>query len=471
MPIPVLTVEQMREWEQATWATGVTEEEVIQRVGEVLAGRILGQTQPGDSVLILAGKGHNGDDARAAIPHLEARTVETLNVADPQADVVQLKRLLRQKPALVVDGLFGIGLDRPLDPDWQQLINILNDANRPVLSVDVPSGLDVRTGQIMSAAVAAQTTLTVGAPKTGMLTSEAVDRVGRIEVAENVGLVPHRQKSELQWTVPGDFADFPPARPVSGHKGTFGHLSLVAGSLGYHGAAVLAARGAQRARPGLITLHTHQACYHAVAAQLQSVMVRPWTPEKMLEATARLVGPGLAVPEAERDLRSMVRRWWADVPEPLIIDATALDWLSLEEPLPGKATRVVTPHPGEAARLLSSTTESVQADRPGAVREISERFGGCWVVLKGHTTLVGRTDGPIFVNSSGGPSLAQGGSGDLLAGFLGGLLAQPVLQEDPSLVLRYAVWQHGACADDLDRARPNWTIEELAGTLGSVRTG
>jgi NAD(P)H-hydrate repair Nnr-like enzyme with NAD(P)H-hydrate dehydratase domain len=119
--------------------------------------------------------------------------------------------------------------------------------------------------------------------------------------------------------------------------------------------------------------------------------------------------------------------------------------------------------------LLKTTPQQVQQNRPHAVREISKRFGNCWVVLKGHQTLIGRSVGEIFVNSSGNPHLAQGGSGDLLAGFIAGLLAQPALQSDVAITLRYAVWQHGAAADSLDTRRPHWIIEDFAAELGSTR--
>jgi len=122
------------------------------------------------------------------------------------------------------------------------------------------------------------------------------------------------------------------------------------------------------------------------------------------------------------------------------------------------AVRVLTPHPGEAARLLKCPPSQVQANRVHALREISRRFCDCWVALKGHQTLIGRGSGEIFVNPSGNPHLAQGGSGDVLAGFVAGLLAQPALQSDPSKALRYAVWQHGAAADALQAKRSAWTI-------------
>ena len=153
---------------------------------------------------------------------------------------------------------------------------------------------------------------------------------------------------------------------------------------------------------------------------------------------------------------------------PVIVDASALDWLSVGASAKN-AIRVLTPHPGEAARLLNVPKQQIQANRPQAVREISRRFGNCWVVLKGHQTLVGRSEGQIFVNPSGNPHLAQGGSGDALAGYLAGLLAQRPLQADVGKLIRYAVWQHGAAADKLQAARANWVVEDLIGELGNAR--
>ncbi len=212
---------------------------------------------PGTWSCILAGKGHNGDDARCAREHLTDRRVEVFDVTETAADLAKLDALLALRPALLVDGLFGIGLDRPLGPDWVSFIERVNAARLPVLAVDVPSGLNADTGEPQGAAIKASVTLTVGAPKTGLLREVAWPFVGRLEVASDVGLAPCPHQSELQWTLPEDFAGFPPARAAATHKGNYGHLAIVAGSLGYHGAAVLAARGAQRAQPGLITLHTH----------------------------------------------------------------------------------------------------------------------------------------------------------------------------------------------------------------------
>jgi NAD(P)H-hydrate epimerase len=330
--------------------------------------------------------------------------------------------------------------------------------------------LNADTGETFGAAINAAVTLTIGAPKTGMLAPAAWPCVGQLEVADDVGLIPCPLQSELNWTLPEDFEHFPPARNVAGHKGDFGHVALVVGSFGFHGAAVLATRGAQRAQPGLATVFTQENIFHPVAAQLQSAMVNFWTPETKLpeNTSALLIGPGLAAPEIADVMREFTRRLWRKAAFPVVVDASALGFL-VGEPFQTKFIRVLTPHPGEAARLLNSSSQKIQADRRQAVRDLSKKFGDCWVVLKGHETLVGRSEGNLFVNGSGNPQLAQGGSGDLLAGFITGLLAQPALQADVERTLRYAVWQHGAAANKLSLTRNNWTVEDLAAEIGNAR--
>lgn len=469
MPVTVISVAQMREWESTTWATGQTEAEVIRRVGNGIAHRACKLTQKDDAILILAGKGHNGDDARAATALLTDRKINLLELFSPETDLPLVEAALRAQPALIVDGLFGVGLNRPLAEPWQKIFAAINAAKIPVLAVDVPSGLNADTGENFGACIEATVTLTVGAPKIGMLAAGAWPFVGRLEVAPDVGLIACPLKSELNWTLPGDFKNFPPPRNVAAHKGSFGHVAIIAGSLGFHGAAVLAARGAQRAQPGLLTVFTQENVYYPVASQLQSAMVNLWQADvKKMSANfdALLIGPGLAGGDVPAELRHTLRHWWRDFEHPLVVDASALDLLSAE-PFLKKYVRVLTPHPGEAARMINWPVTKIQSQRVAAVRELSKKYGGAWIVLKGHQTLIGRAEGEIFVNPSGNPHLAQGGSGDLLAGFIAGLLAQPALRADVEKVLRYAVWQHGAAADELQSARANWTVEELAATMGS----
>jgi ADP-dependent NAD(P)H-hydrate dehydratase / NAD(P)H-hydrate epimerase len=470
MPIPVINLAQMREWERATWSTDQIEVEVIRRVGQKIAAHARELTRHGDTILILAGQGHNGDDARAAQKFLAERKAEILNVNSPENDLPKLKSALLKNPALVIDGLFGIGLNRALDDDWKKFIATVNESKIPVLAVDVPSGLNAETGEHFGTAIEAAITLTVGAPKIGMLAQNAWPFVGRLEVAEDVGLIPYPFKTELNWTLPEDFQNFPPRRAVAGHKGSFGHLAIVAGSFGFHGAGVLTSRAAQRAQPGLVTLFTGEKIYTAVASQLQAMMVNVWKPKlKFPDSTsAILIGPGLAAPEIAGKMKAFTQKLWRDSELPLVVDASALDWLP-----PGafskNAIRVITPHPGEAARLLKTTAQKIQKNRVESLREISKRFGNCCVVLKGNQTLVGQSRGDIFVNPSGNPHLAQGGSGDVLAGFIAGLIAQPELQTDVGKIIRYAVWQHGAAADQLQATRANWVVEDLVEKIGDAR--
>ena len=467
MPIPVISVAQMREWERVTWASGQKEETVMRRAGEAVARHAERMTKAGDRILILAGKGHNGDDARFAAESMREREVRLTPVSDVEKVTKDFPSLLASKPALIIDGLFGIGLNRALGSPWLRLVQLINASHVPVLAVDVPSGLNADTGEPLENAVRATMTITFGAVKQGFLKPPAWPFVGKLEVAADIGLVPYPFETEVCMVTAEDFDGFPPARPVAGHKGTFGHVTIIAGSLGYHGAAVLAARGAQRAQPGLITLTTAPEVYVPIAQQLQSVMVHPWKDGNLPEScTAILAGPGLAAKDVPAGLQDEVRRLWKESKLPMVTDASALGWLAAGPT--ASALRVITPHPGEAARMLENTTAEVQADRVTALRQLSRRFGGCYVALKGHQTLMGRERDELFVNSSGNPHLAQGGSGDLLAGYLAGLLAQPGLQADAGKTLRYAVWQHGAAADALLERKPNWTVEELADALGTA---
>ena len=179
-----------------------------------------------------------------------------------------------------------------------------------------------------------------------------------------------------------------------------------------------------------------------------------------------MIGPGLAGVDVPKQLVQEVVRLWHESQLPVIADASALSWLPPGPPLTG-ALRVVTPHPGEAAAMLGIAKADVLSDRTESLRGIAETHGDCWVVLKGRHTLVGCGCGELFVNSSGNPQLAQGGSGDVLAGYLGGWLAQPLLQADPGWVIRHAVWAHGHTADLLSARQRAWELAELIERLGN----
>lgn len=452
MAIPVLTLESMRCWEADSWAEGILEEDVIARVGQKIGQRIMDATTPGDSVLLLAGKGHNGDDVRAACSWILEREITLINFRDPVSQLPYLENALDRAPSLVVEGLFGIGLNRPLTGAWESIVERVNACNSPTVAIDIPSGLHVDGGKPLGIAIKADQTWTVGAVKTGLLKPDASQFVGRLEVLSDVGLLSLEDiSSSLFYGEASDFADFQSGRSLESNKGTHGYVTLFAGSSGYHGAAVLAARGATQARPGLVELATHEAVFGPVAAQLQNVMVHPVKNRFLIpaKATSVVIGPGLASNALPQELRAQVVGTWESFPAPVIVDATALDWIPSGKPVT-EALRVITPHPGEAARLLGVKVSEVQADRPRSLRQMSEKFGNCYVVLKGHQTLVGNSTSPLYVNPSGNPSLAQGGSGDILAGYLGGLLAQQTMASDPLSTLSYGVWAHGHAADECE---------------------
>lgn len=491
MPIPVISVAEMRSWEEATWAAGIRESEVIDRVGRAIANWLLSRTHSSDSILIVAGKGHNGDDGRATFKCLLSaeRDASLLDVRNPEQSVSSLESALSQRPSVILDCLFGIGLNRSLSPVWQAVICRINQAGSMVVAVDVPSGLNAQTGFPMDRGVRADYTLTVGAPKAGMLTPQAHPFVGYVRVLHEVGLLsnffsasqfgkpserrdsgrgqneePARDNS-LFFSQEEDFQGFPPPRRAIDHKGSFGHLAILAGSRGYHGAAVLAARGAMRACPGLIALSTTPGCYLPVAAHLQQAMVETWEEfwQPSAKATGILVGPGLAGKDVPDRFMEQLRRLWREDERPVLVDASALDWLPQGAETAG--TRGITPHAGEAARLLKCRPIDINENPVACLRELSSQFDGCWVVLKGTHSLVGRKQGPVFFNATGTPGLAQGGSGDVLAGFLAALLSQPRCQNDPETALRCGVWKHGEAAERLQKTRNNWTAEELPAAL------
>jgi NAD(P)H-hydrate epimerase len=473
MPEAIISVAEMREREARTWAAGISQESVIRRAGVAVAQAVLRRTRRDDPVLVLAGTGHNGDDAAVADQHLAERDSLLLRFHDTAAYErahTWLSEYRGNPRALIVDGLFGIGLSRPLEGEPLRLVKAINQSGIRVISVDVPSGLNADTGEPEGAAVEAAITVTLGSVKRGLLRRPAAPYVGRLELADDIGLIRREQPAQIWWTLARDFDAFPPRRPDDGHKGSFGHVAVLAGSLGFHGAGVLAAQGAARARPGLITVHTDEQCYGPVASQLRAAMVRPWRGEPIADNgyTAIVIGPGLASPGLPPQVWFEIARLWRTSRAVIVADASALGRLPQGTLESTAGPRIITPHPGEAARLLQIATGEIEDDRFLAVRRLAQLWPGARleVVLKGrHSVVGGGADGSVFVNSSGNPGLAQGGTGDILAGYLAGLLAQPVLQESLQHTVRFAVWRHGAAADLLENRGEFWTPEDLLEAL------
>jgi ADP-dependent NAD(P)H-hydrate dehydratase / NAD(P)H-hydrate epimerase len=388
-------------------------------------------------MLVLAGPGNNGADARIAASRLEAQ-FHRVTVASRAHEIPQ------RKWGLVIDGLFGIGLARDIDGDYARMVQYVNRAGCPVLALDIPSGLHSDTGRVMGSAVRATHTITFLALKPGLLTLDGPDHCGDITVAD-LGL---RVEKPAAWVAERElFRSVLKRRPLNFHKGLAGSLAILGGASGMTGAALLAGRAALKLGAGRVY----------VGMLDTALPVDPGAPELMLrhaddalglDLDALVVGPGLGDGERAQTLLGAV----LTSELPCVLDADALNLISQNADLRRVCARrsaetLLTPHPAEAGRLLGTTTAAVQADRVKAARLLSGNLNA-HVVLKGNGSILVARDGHWFVNRTGNPGMASAGMGDVLAGMLGALLAQG-LSGESALVL--GTHLHGAAADELVR--------------------
>ena len=443
-------------------------------------------------IVVLAGPGNNGGDACVVARRLHERghAVEVLrrspatglSAEATAAWTALLAAAVREidapptgPPALVVDGLFGIGLARPVAAPWAQWIEWANGSGSPILALDIPSGLDAATGVARAPAIVAARTATFIALKPGLLTGDGPDHCGAISV-HDLGLddiAEARSGDWLAWNaLAGELPDVLARRRRATHKGTFGTVVVAGGAEGMVGAALLAARAALALGAGRVVVET---------IARNAPLVDPFTPELMLrrarvvddaveradrggspatdshrrwhgaDAQALVVGPGLGrSPPAREIVASAIAR-----EIPLLLDADALNLIAedpraagagLAEALARRhAATILTPHPAEAARLLRCDTGTVQADRVAAATTLAAQFRAT-TILKGAGSIVARADGGFDINATGNPALSTAGSGDVLAGMLGALLAQGIAAPDAA---RLAVCLHGEAADAL----------------------
>lgn len=370
-----------------------------------------------------------------------------------------------RRAAVWIDALLGTGLSADLQGFLREVVEFLDSLERPVFAVDLPSGLDADTGRPRGACLRAEVTATFGFPKIGLLLYPGASFTGRLEVCD-IGIpevLVERLRPRQRLITPEAVRKALPARPPEAHKGTTGHVLLLAGSPGKTGAAALAALGALRAGAGLVTV----GCPASLNPVLETLLREPMTfplPEEApgvlgpgaLEALAGLmagkgclaVGPGLGT---DQRTRALVQRLPALCPVPLVIDADGLNALAGDlAPLTRAAAPIVlTPHPGEMARLLGTSVADVQQDRLASARALA-RSAGAHVVLKGARTVIAHPDGLVEINPTGNSGMATAGMGDVLTGVIAGLIAQGA---SPEAACRAAVWLHGDAADDLARRR------------------
>ena len=435
MPSPIYLTEDIRRIERAA---GDVTPPLMERAGTAAAE--LAATLASDKkkdILVLAGPGNNGGDARIAAVRLEQQFYR-VSVAG------RMEEIADRKWGLVIDGLFGIGLARDIDGEYARMVEYANRQSCPVLALDIPSGLHSDTGRAMGCAVRATHTITFIALKPGLLTLDGPDHCGEISVAD-LGLEPDKPNA---WVASRElFQSVLKRRPRNFHKGLAGSVAILGGASGMAGAALLAGRAALKLGAGRVY----------VGMLDTTLPVDPAAPELMLrhaddafglDLNAMVVGPGLG--DGERAETLLGAALTSELP--CVLDADALNLISENADLRRvcarrRAETLLTPHPAEAGRLLGTNTAAVQADRVKAARLLSENLNA-QVVLKGNGSILAARDGHWFVNRTGNPGMASAGMGDVLAGILGALLAQGYSGE-AALVL--GTHLHGAAADELAR--------------------
>jgi ADP-dependent NAD(P)H-hydrate dehydratase / NAD(P)H-hydrate epimerase len=482
------------------------------RTAEV--ARLLLRERGGRGVVVLAGKGNNGGDGLVAARHLAGDAIVRVVLAAPAAEfrgepAAHLETLRGRSVSIVdpgalaeedldrtfleadllVDAIFGTGFRGPAEGLPARVIEAANRSGRPILAVDVPSGVDAATGRADPPCIHAVATVTMGLPKLGLAQYPAAMYAGRLYVAD-IGFPPALVEGAPIATslTRASWVDRTlPRRPPDSHKGAFGRVFVVAGARGFTGAAVLAARGAIRAGAGLVTVGIPASVAAVLPAALPEAMTLPLpeTPEgtfseraeeAILEFAAGVsavaIGPGLTT---HPEVVALVRRLLPRLDHPVVVDADGLNALAGEaerlHDAPGPV--VITPHPGEMARLLGTTVEDVQRDRSASARDAARRLG-VTVVLKGARTVVASPAGQARIIPTGNAAMATGGMGDVLTGVTVALLGQRLAPCDAAACAAYL---HGLAGDLAAASRGELGVlarevaDDIPRALARVRAG
>ncbi len=468
---PVLMAEQMRALDAETISdVGIPGAVLMETAGRAVATAALGMLSERDSlVVVLCGSGNNGGDGFVAARVLQERGLacELFLVLGEEGEMRGDAKLFLDaykkcggvvseasaldsalaRAGLVIDAIFGTGLCRPIEGELASVIARINKVPAPILAIDIPSGLRADDGAVLGAHIRAQVTVAMAAAKIANVGAPGFAHCGRLEVAE-IGIPSKRIYAEARVFLieASDVSAAMPVAPVTGHKGQRGHALVVAGSPGKRGAGRLAALAALRAGAGLATLAGPELDLQAADPLMTQIVALPAHLDAALVGkNALLMGPGM---DTGATGAALVRHALAKCDLPMVLDAGALTHLAsdLRFALAAKGPLVLTPHPGEAGRLLGIPTATVQADRIAAARQLA-RETGALVILKGARTCIcdGRNHASpgvltVLLSDSGGPELATAGTGDVLAGMVAALLAGGLDVADAAMV---AVHWHG----------------------------
>jgi ADP-dependent NAD(P)H-hydrate dehydratase / NAD(P)H-hydrate epimerase len=484
----VVTAEQMREMDRLTiHKYGTPSLTLMERAGAGVVKAILEcfAKSVSKGVLIVAGKGNNGGDgfvvgrllreqgvscaiallanpneiSRDAAHNLERYLTGGGKVVGIDADHLGLLKDSVAGKGLLVDALLGTGTNNEIRGMYADAIRAMNGSGLPIVAIDIPSGLDADKGTPLGVCVQAAMTVALGYPKLGQVIYPAVEYVGELVVAD-IGIEP-AAVSEVARAAellnPQQVRSLVPVRKPDSHKGTYGHVVVIAGSRGKTGAAILASRACMRGGAGLTTLAAPRSLNNVFAGALIEVMTEPLrdTVEEEIESltddewrrllehkTVALFGPGIGVTNSTRNnLRWLLRH----LALPWVIDADGLNNLALDldRLRKAKTAPILTPHPGEMGRLIGKDASSVNKDRVGVAHTFATEHG-CYVVLKGARSVLATPAGKVFINPTGNPGMASGGMGDVLAGILAALLAQGLSPEE---AMKLGVYLHGFVAD------------------------
>ena len=506
--MPVVASAQMRELDRRTTEEyGIPSLLLMENAGRSIAeaARSMASGNGLWKFVVAAGPGNNGGDGFAAARYLfndgcsvqvfffgdrekakgDALTnidiCEKLGIAiDYSRNVRRFKNTLREC-TVAIDALLGTGAKGELRPPFDKVVEALN-CGVAVLSVDLPSGVDPDTGSVVGDAVRASATVTLALPKAGLLTGEGMAYVGELDVAD-IG-IPRQLRiqswpevSTLDWT---SCIEFLMERPSNSHKGTFGHTAIVAGSVGMTGAATLAAEGALRIGTGLVTVLVPESLNDIMEMKLTEAMTIPVPQgkarafgmaslETVLEYVNKwdsaVIGPGFGRDEDTIEFaQELIKR----IEKPAIIDADGLYAVSRDLSVLSKckAPLVITPHPGEMATMLGTSTAEVQSNRLEIARAFAKEHN-VTVVLKGAGTVIAETDGRAYINTTGTPGMATGGTGDVLSGMIGGLIAQ---DRGAIGAANAAVYLHGLAGEIAARKRGEAAMlaSDLADCIGDA---
>ena len=459
MPMLLFNIESVYRLDRAAVeGDGLSEISLMQRAGERVWYEISNRWPELTQITIFAGAGNNGGDAFvvAILAHQQGKKVQLIvhgDLARQSQPSAHFCKIWQQSGGemvesiqqgisgeVIVDGLLGIGLSRDLDGDWQALIQQINRTDAVRVAIDIPSGLNANTGIAQPCAVEADLTVSFIAAKVGHFLADGPDYCGELLI-DDLGVSSQTRQSQIPTLTVLDPCNvmLPVKRKRNSHKNKFGHVLIIGGDQGMTGAASLAAQAALRGGAGLVSVLVHPQCTHELSA-IPELMVQSWDDidTRLEQATVIVVGPGLGQSDAAKTCLAKVR----NCKQPMVVDASALEADFL---LALKSKQVViTPHPGEAAKLLSTTSAGIQLDRLSASRLLVDKFDVV-SVLKGSGSIIQKAGSIAEINVRGNPGMAVAGMGDVLAGLIAALLGQEL---DAFEATRSGVLIHALCAED-----------------------